>query len=86
MNTPSDVVSFFKNKKNKKKQNKNMKSRKMKKETRCKIQKVYSPNLSITLGMCFGVKVAIHSLTHHKAVNQSSTLMRLAIALSVSVC
>ena len=43
-----------------------------------KIQEVYSPNVKITLGICFGVKVktAIHSLPHssQKSKTQSSTL------------
>ena len=45
-------------------------------ETMNKIQEVYSPNVKITLGICFGVKVAIHSLPHHESSKiQSSTLI-----------
>ena len=43
--------------------------------TYARVQEVYSPNVKIRLGICFGVKFAIHSLTHHQSSKtQSSTL------------
>ena len=33
-------------------------------DTRYKIQELYLPNVKITLGICFGVKVVVRSLAH----------------------
>ena len=46
--------------------------------TSYKIQEVYSSNVKLTLGIYFGVKVAIHFLTHHKTVkhNQAPSNIR----------